>query len=40
MTNRFLRQLLVGLALAKNASEPTQSFPEVSAKARRKRWRR
>src|SRR5688572_11985025 len=37
VTDRFLRQLLVGLALAKNASEPTQSLAEISAKARRKR---
>src|SRR5688572_32876451 len=37
VTDRFLWQLLVGLALAKNASEPTQSLTKISAKARRKR---
>ena len=32
MADRFLRQLLVGLALAKNASEPAQSLAKISAK--------
>src|SRR5215216_6267108 len=37
VTDRFLRQLFVGLALAKNAFEPAQSLAKISAKARRKR---
>src|SRR5687767_73847 len=37
VTDRFLRQLFVGLAVAKDSSEPAQSLAKVSAKAWRKR---
>src|SRR5690349_3988634 len=37
VTDGFLRQLLVGLALAKNASEPPQSLTKISAETRRQR---
>src|SRR5690348_4959254 len=37
VTDCFLRQLFVGLALAKYAFEPAQSFAEISAKAGRER---
>src|ERR1043165_9704303 len=36
VTNCLLRQLLVGLAIAKNASEPAQSLAKISTKTRRK----
>src|SRR5690348_13213341 len=37
VTDRFLRQLLVGLALAKNASEPPQSLAKISTETGRQR---
>src|SRR6185503_14965026 len=37
VTNCFLRQLLVGLAIAKNAPEPAQSLAKITTKTWRKR---